>query len=282
METCSGMRKNVIVLFLAVAVALGCFAAACSDGPAKGRSAGVRSVVASDTLLASMAAALLPPDRYSVEAILPPGQCPGHYDVKPSDVEKMQKADLVVSLKGMPYMEKDPADGARRLVVDGEGRNLMTPDAYVHTLGVLAGELAGRWPEDKEKIALRHSEAAALVTAAAAALKEEIGRSGAAGTCVVASSMLKGPLEWMGLRVAGEYGRPEALSARDVVRLSKTGRQQRALLVVDNLQSGPDAGKGVAEALGVPHVVLSNFPSEEGYVATLRKNVETVLAAARK
>jgi hypothetical protein len=32
----------------------------------------------------------------------------------------------------------------------------------------------------------------------------------------------------------------------------------------------------------VPHVVLSNFPSEQGYVATLKENVEAVLAAVRK
>ncbi|HVP78874.1 MAG TPA: hypothetical protein VMV04_13380, partial [Thermodesulfobacteriota bacterium] len=56
-----------------------------------------RSIVASDTLLSGMIASLLPPNRYSVEAILPPGQCPGHYDVKLSDIEKMKKADLTVS-----------------------------------------------------------------------------------------------------------------------------------------------------------------------------------------
>jgi zinc transport system substrate-binding protein len=273
----SGRRIFAIAL-----LALLCFSAACSNGSKDSNTRTARSVVASDTILSSMAAALLPPDRYSVEAILPPGQCPGHYDVKPSDIEKMQKADLMLSFKGMPCMEKSAPDGAQRLVVDAEGRNLMTPEAYLHTQGVLAEQLAARYPDDKEKIARRSSEAAAQVTAEAALLKEKITRAGMAGACVLASSMQKEPLEWMGLHVAGEYGRPEALSAREVVRLSKIGRERRAVLVVDNLQSGPDAGKGIAEALGVPHVVLSNFPSERGYVATLKENVEAVLAAVHK
>jgi zinc transport system substrate-binding protein len=273
----SGRRIFAIAL-----LALLCFSAACSNGSKDSNTRTARSVVASDTILSSMAAALLPPDRYSVEAILPPGQCPGHYDVKPSDIEKMQKADLMLSFKGMPCMEKSAPDGAQRLVVDAEGRNLMTPEAYLHTQGLLAEQLAARYPEDKEKIARRSSEAAAQVTAEAALLKEKITRAGMAGACVLASSMQKEPLEWMGLHVAGEYGRPEALSAREVVRLSKIGRERRAVLVVDNLQSGPDAGKGIAEALGVPHVVLSNFPSERGYVATLKENVEAVLAAVHK
>ncbi len=277
MRKLSGRRIFAIAL-----LALLCFSAACSNGSKDSNTRTARSVVASDTILSSMAAALLPPDRYSVEAILPPGQCPGHYDVKPSDIEKMQKADLMLSFKGMPCMEKSAPDGAQRLVVDAEGRNLMTPEAYLHTQGLLAEQLAARYPEDKEKIARRSSEAAAQVTAEAALLKEKITRAGMAGACVLASSMQKEPLEWMGLHVAGEYGRPEALSAREVVRLSKIGRERRAVLVVDNLQSGPDAGKGIAEALGVPHVVLSNFPSERGYVATLKENVEAVLAAVHK
>ena len=72
------------------------------------------------------------------------------------------------------------------------------------------------------------------------------------------------------------------MSAREVVRLSRIGKDRHAMLVVDNLQSGPDAGKGVAETLGAPHVTLSNFPSEKGYLATLGENVDAVLAAVRK
>jgi zinc transport system substrate-binding protein len=53
-------------------------------------------------------------------------------------------------------------------------------------------------------------------------------------------------------------------------------------MVVDNLQSGPDAGKGIAETLRVPHVVLTNFPSEKGYLATLRENVDAILTASKK
>jgi hypothetical protein len=47
---------------------------------------------------------------------------------------------------------------------------------------------------------------------------------------------------------------------------------------VDNLQSGPEAGKGIAETLGVPHVVLTNFPLEKGYLATLEGNVDAIVA----
>jgi zinc transport system substrate-binding protein len=94
--------------------------------------------------------------------------------------------------------------------------------------------------------------------------------------------MQKEVLEWMGFRVVGEYGRPEAMSTREVVRLSKIGKDHQAIAVVDNLQSGPDAGKGIAETLSVPQVVLTNFPSEKGYLATLKENVDAVMAAVMR
>jgi zinc transport system substrate-binding protein len=240
----------------------------------------LRGIVTSDTILSGMIASLLPPNRYSIEAILPPGQCPGHYDVKLSDIEKMKKANLIVSFRGMPFMDKAGLDGGAQLLVDAGGRNWMAPDSYIYGLGILATELSKRLPEDKDEIMIRKENTVRKVKAGANLLIEKIKLTGLFGKSIIASSMQKEVLEWMGFRVVGEYGRPEAMSLKEVVRLSKIGKDHHVIMVVDNLQSGPDVGKGIAETLGVPHVVLTNFPSEKGYLATLRENVNAVLAAA--
>ena len=36
----------------------------------------------------------------------------------------------------------------------------------------------------------------------------------------------------------------------------------------------------ILESLGVPHIVLTNFPSEKGYLVTLGENVDAIVAAA--
>jgi ABC-type Zn uptake system ZnuABC Zn-binding protein ZnuA len=264
------------------AIALLGLTAAYSNASEEGNAKIACSIVTSDTLLSGMFASLLPPNRYSIKAILPPGQCPGHYDVKLSDVERMKKADLIVSFKGMPFMDKAGSGGGMQLLVDAGRRNWMAPDSYTYGLGVLAYELSKRFPEDENEILKRKEETVRRVKAGADSLADKIKQRGLFGKPVIASSMQKEPLEWMGFRVVGEYGRPEAMSAREVVRLSKIGRDQHAIVVVDNLQSGPDAGKGIAEALGVPHVVLTNFPSEKGYLATLGENVDAVVAAVTR
>lgn len=239
----------------------------------------VRGIVTSDTILSGMIVSLLPQTRYSVEAILPPAQCPGHYDVKLSDIEKMKKADLNVSFVGMSFLNKASPVGGAQLFVDAGGRNWMAPNSYIYGLGVLADKLSKHFPEDKDEIIKRKGEAIRKVKTASNSLIEKIKGAGVFGKALIASSMQKEVLEWMGFRVVGEYGRPEAMSAKEVVRLSKIGKNQRAIAVVDNLQSGPEAGKGIAETLGIPHVVLTNFPSEKGYLATLGGNVDAVMAA---
>lgn len=242
----------------------------------------VRGVVTSDTILSGMIAALLPPGRYVTQAILPPGQCPGHYDVKLSDIEKIKTADLNVSFKGMPFMKKAGLGGKAQLLVDAGGRNWMAPGAYIQGLMLLAGELSKRFVADADEIRQRRDDTICKVRTEAGLLLEKIKGSGSFGKPLLASSMQKEPLEWMGFRVVAQYGRQESISTRELVRLLEIGQTQKAIMVVDNLQSGPEVGKGIAESLGIPHVVLTNFPSETGYLATLAGNVEAVLAALKR
>jgi zinc transport system substrate-binding protein len=266
-------------LFLAIAsMALVCVFNGCSNKP-QGRNAEiVRNIVTSDTILSGMIVSLLPQNRYSVEAILPPGQCPGHYDVKLSDIEKMKKADLNVSFRGMSFINKISLGSGAQLLVDAGGRNWMAPDSYIYGLGILADEFSKRFPKDQDEIMSRKEKTIRKVKTASNSLIEKIKGAGIFGKAIIASSMQKEVLEWMGFRVVGEYGRPEAMSTREIVRLSKIGKDQHVIMLVDNLQSGPEAGKGIAETLRVPHVVLTNFPSEKGYLATLGGNVDAIVA----
>jgi len=276
------MQRKKTLFFMIAAMALVCVSTSFARSSQEGKVGIVRGIVTSDTILSGMIASLLPPNRYSVEAIFPPGQCPGHYDVKLSDIEKMKKADLYVSFRGMAFMDKAVPDGGKQLFAVTGNRNWMAPNSYIYGLGILADELSKRFPEDTNAIMSRKRSAIREVKGGANVLIERIKRAGIFGTAIIASSMQKEPLEWMGFRVVGEYGRPEAMSARELVRLATIGRHQKVIMVVDNLQSGPEAGKGIAETLEVPHVVLTNFPTEKGYLATLGENVNAVLSALKK
>ncbi len=277
------MRYRYILCFMMTLAATLFATAGFPDDPQSRETVKIRGIVAADTILSGIIFTLLPPERYVVEAILPSGQCPGHFDVKLSDVEKVNRADLFVCFQETPFTKMTgPGGGQRELFVDSENRNWMVPDAYLRGLMSLAEKLSERFSEERDTIQSRRDAAIREVKKETASLLHLIVKDGLSGKPVIASSMQKEPLEWMGFRVVGEFGRAEAISARDLVRLSKTGKKQKIVAVVDNLQSGPEAGKGIAETLGIPHVILTNFPSEHGYLATLAENVNALRNALKR
>ena len=255
------------------------FFTGCQSVTQEKKSADKIRIVASDTILSGMSESLLPPDRFEVAVILPPGQCPGHYDLKLSDIALVENADLVVSFRGMPFMQVAETDESRLFSVDSRGLNWMVPDAYIAGIEMLADKFSELFPESAPLIKEFKEQAMLEVAEQNTALNERIKNADVGLKTVIASSMIREPLEWMGFRVAGEYDRPESISAKEIADLVRMGKAENAVLVADNLQSGPDAGKGVAEALGVSHVILANFPMENGYAATLEDNVNAVLAA---
>lgn len=265
------------IFFVITAMALAAVLTGCSNELAEGKPKILRGVVTSDTILSEMIGSLLPQGRYCVEAVIPSEQCPGHYDVKLSDIEKMKKADLVVSWQEMPFLDKGSAEGVSQLLLPWGKRNWMAPDSYLYGLSVVAEELSKQFPEDRDEIMRRMAEKARAVKTVSQSLKDKLKQAGIPGKTVIGSFMQKEVLEWMGFRVVGAYGRQEAMSAREVVRLMDLARDQQVVMVVDNLQSGPDTGQSIAAVLAVPHVVLTNFPSESGYLATLGENVDAVL-----
>jgi zinc transport system substrate-binding protein len=261
------------------ALLLGFLSVSCQKSPLSEQAKPKKNIVTSDSILSGISESLLPSEYFMVSAILPPGQCPGHYDIKLSDIANVKQASLVVSFRGMPFMKNAAVEASRQLIVDAQGSNWMAPDSYIVGLNYLADKFSELFPEHKQQIAGRRERAIMQVTEKNKILSSRIENAGISRRPVIASSMLKEPLEWMGFHIAGEYGRPESISAKEITDLIRTGQEKKAVMIVDNLQSGPETGRGIAETLGVPHVVLSNFPSEMGYAATLSDNVEAVLTA---
>jgi zinc transport system substrate-binding protein len=174
------MAQDAVLLAIAATVLL-CILSGCSGEPREAASSEARTIVVSDTILSDIITSLLPSGRYRVEAILPPGQCPGHYDVKLTDIEKMKKAVLTVSFRGMSFMEKAGLDDPRQLVIDPEGRNWMVPDSYVKGLTLLAEQLSKHFPEDAVAIARGKEQAIRMVKKRSEALVQKVTGAGLSG-----------------------------------------------------------------------------------------------------
>jgi len=212
-----------------------------------------------------------------VKTLIPPAMCPGHFDMRPSDIEALaREAVLLVApwQRDLPNVTELiaaaglPAARLRTVAVQG---NWMPPPVQAAAVTAIARVLDELGLAD----AAAGRERAATVLAFGEGLMGNLADAGAKGARVLCSEQQAAFVRWAGLDVVATFGRPEDLSVAAVERLVARARDSGAALVIDNLQSGDaKTGATLAREAGAVHVVLSNFPGGFDDTDTWEKAVE--------
>ncbi len=260
--------RSLHCLLLAAAV-LGC--APKKPGPVR--------IVASTTLISTIVEAI-GGNRYAVTTIAPAGLCPGHFDLKPSDVTAANYAKLVLNHgweAWFPALEKAIIPPGPRKVTLATKGNWMIPELQKQAAVEIAGLLAELDTVHADTYRLAAARYQADVDSAAAAARALV--TGRELPAIIAAEQQAPFLEWLGFRVVATYGRAEDFTAQELTRLARVAQDSGVALIVDNLQSGPDTGRPLAEGLKVSHVTLSNFPLHESYRQALLDNAAALAQA---
>lgn len=216
-------------------------------------------------------------DVFQVETIVPWGMCPGHFELKQSDIENIRKAGLILghgTEKFLAMFEKDKPDSSvADISIPG---NWMIPDVRKKAVEQVALILADKFPANAETI---HTNLLAYKNRIDS-LKSELQSSlkKTTGMPVVCSTMCAEYAAWMGLDVAAEFQRDDDMSLRGMQDVIVRARKAGARIVIDNRQSSGKIGQSLARQLNLPLVMLSNFPEPNpagqiSYEDTLKKNV---------
>ncbi|WP_022663189.1 metal ABC transporter substrate-binding protein [Paucidesulfovibrio longus] len=202
----------------------------------------------------------------AVRLLIPGGACPGHYDLRPGDLRFLGGAQLLVleSFQSeMPNM-RDLIRAARneqlQIFVLPEAESAMLPEAQERLTLALAKELARLRPELASRLERATAERIARVREVAGEQRARLEKAGTPGTVALSSALQASFARWAGLDVAATYGRPEDLTPERFGELQDIGAKRGARLVLDNVQSGPGAGRGLAETLGAGRAELTSFP----------------------
>lgn len=230
-------------------------------------------------------------DRVEVVNVVPPAQHPGDFDAKPGDIQKLADANvfLVHGWPGETYVPNLVAAASNpkltmvTVSVDG---NWMTPPVQLQAVDKVAVALSQADSKNSATYQKLAAEYKSRITAKEAEAKAKLAKASPATVNVIASGMQAPFLQWTGLNVVATYGLPESLTPKVVKELVDRGKAAQVTLVVDNLHSGRDAGKAIAEELGAKRIVLLNFPGGFANTETWEKaidyNVEMILAAIGK
>ncbi len=266
------MTRRFFTLALLIAVAV--FSCARPSGKAR--------LVASTTLISTIVQSI-GGDRFAVTTIAPAGLCPGHFDLKPSDVAAANNARLILNHGWEAWygsLEKAIIPpGPRRVTLSTKG-NWMIPDLQKQATAEIAELLAEIDTARADTYRLAATRYQSDVDSAAAAARAML--AGKELPTVIAADQQTPFLRWLGFRVVATYGRAEDFTAQELTRLARVASDSGVKLVVDNLQSGPDTGRPLADGLGAKHVTLTNFPLHGSYRQALLENVAALARAVEQ
>jgi zinc transport system substrate-binding protein len=275
----------LLVATVALTLVLASLVIGCSD-----KDTGKLKVVTSTSLIASIAERV-GGDLAKVVNIIPPAQCPGHFDVKPGDIQKLADADLFLlhGWQGEKFSQdliasaNNPDLTVVKINVQG---NWMTPPAQAQATDQIASALCQVDAGNSSIYQQSATEYKDLVETKGDEIKARIASANLSALNVLCSDQQAGFVAWTGLNVVATYGEPDSLTLQVVAGLVDQGREANVTLIIDNLQSGERAGEGIAEELGCRRIVLSNFPGGFNNTKTWEKaidrNIDLILDAVKQ
>ena len=226
--------------------------------------------------------------KVDVVNIIPPAQCPGHFDVKPGDIGKLVDADIFFlhGWQGEMFSQQLIATAANpdlRVVQLDIEDNWMTPSVQKAAAEKIADTLIQADSDNSsyyQKLLTTYKES---IDSKETEIKAKLEKVNLADTNVLCAEEQIGFVKWIGLTVVAAYGRPDSLTPKVVKELVDKGRAENVSLIIDNIQSGQDAGAGIAEELDCTRIILSNFPGgfedTETWEKTIDYNIELITEA---
>jgi zinc transport system substrate-binding protein len=231
-------------------------------------------------------------DKIEVGNIIPAAQCPGHFDVKPSDMKVLSDAKLFLmhGWQGEMFSTDliESADNPEIKVVSlNIPGNWMTPTVQAQAVGNITSALSEIDPNNASYYQNNAQSELAAITAKGNELKAKLAAGNLSQINILCDAQITDLVQWAGFNVVASYPRPEDISAKKMQELIDQGKQGGVVLVIGNLQSGTsDAGVTMAAGIGAVQVTLSNFPggfdNTETWEKAIAKDVNLMLETVAK
>jgi zinc transport system substrate-binding protein len=226
--------------------------------------------------------------KLETRTLIPPGVCPGHYDVKPSDIAALTTCKALIIHDYQQYFANvtgavEAADNpGLNVTVISVPRNWMVPAVQAQAVSSIAQALEQIDPDNAAYYQQRATEREQAILTYGAQVENEL--QPLHGVKVICADMQADFAAWAGFNVTATFGRPEDLSVADMTQLAQEANQAGAVLIIDNLQSGSTTlGASIEGDVNAVPVTISNFPgglpNTETWEEAIDENVSLLLGA---
>lgn len=270
---------------LALATAAGCLPwGGCDRKPSVQSSA---AVAVSNSYLAS-AVREVAGGELRVISLAPPGTCPGHFDIRPSQVEALRHCRVLLRFDFQQAIDTQLADlsqgGPQIQAVEAPGA-MCEPSSYLEVCRQATEAMVAAHLTDATAAAQGLGRVEQQMKMLSEQCRQCASQAGLRGATVLCSGHQKGFCQWLGLDVVGTFSGSDSASLGQLDSAIEAGRKAGVRLVIGNQPEGRGAADTLAEQLGARVVMFDNFPAapqDKGtYDAMVRENVNRLVRAGR-
>lgn len=244
-----------------------------------------RSYVLGSTLLEDIVSDLTT-GRAKTRLLISGSACPGHTDVKASDLVFAANAQGIyvhprqMTLPSLTQLFAAKEQLRTRTHGIGVSGSWLIPDVQIQASRAVAKTLVqGETSDFSDAVYARLQKRIERIKDFSEGLEPV--RTRFHGKPVVSALMQKDFVSWCGFSIAATFGGAESMNPKILAEIIAFARKRRVIGVVENLQSGKEAGLPIAEELKIPRAILSNFPGSDDnvpdYFSLVRENIRQLL-----
>ncbi|HOX37955.1 MAG TPA: metal ABC transporter substrate-binding protein [Candidatus Brocadiia bacterium] len=219
-----------------------------------------------------------------IRRIMPPGGCPGHFDLSPTDVTMLAGCALLLRFdfqSGLDVkLDRLKSAGLRVEAISAPG-GLSAPATYEKACEQTAEALIRSGIVSENGIAANLNSLRTRMAALSNECRKTAEESKFSELRVFCSNHQADFCRWLGMSVAATFDSGAEADISEVKAILDEAEKAPAHLIVANLQQGRRFADALAPRLGVPVAVLSNFPAMDERQKTfddlVRANVQELL-----
>ena len=214
-----------------------------------------------------------------------PGQCPGHFDLQPSQIDTLRRCPLLLRFDfqaGLDEKLGGSADAKPYIVGVTVNGGMCVPESYLDVCRQVSEALIAAGLLDAADAQARLAAIERRLAQTAAEIDKALSRHDPIDRPVLCSRHQEAFCRRLALRVVGTFTSSDATSPVEIDRAIRNAQTEQVKIIIANEPEGRRLADRLADRLGAKVIVFANFPTPACQTAPfddmLRENVRRLLS----
>ncbi len=201
-------------------------------------------------------------ENIDVINLIPPRQCPGHFDLTPSDAFRVSKADIFIIHPYQKYLFKKIKKINKNIKLEIiKTPDLTIPENYFSALKEMEIILKKFYPKYLDTFERNRIKKIKIIKDKISNDKKFLKIIKNKKFKVISSKFQKKFSQWLGFEVVTTFGAPDNLTVKQIDKIIKIAKERNVSFIISNLAGDHNVtAKILNKSLNKRIIIFSNFP----------------------